>query len=599
VRVRRVPRALAVARRRLTGYALVAPAVVLVLGLLAYAVLGDVWLSLTDDTGGAGPVFPSLRHYRRLVADPVFWEAARNTLVLVVGTGIVELVVAALTALLIWWRFWGRTLVFVSVFVPWAFPATFSAFAWYWLLLPPFSAFYGQHIQAWRWWLEGLLGGGAWQVLAIAIMNVWRGSSICAVFLLAGLNAIPDELLDVGRLEAPSRWRYFRDVVLPLWRRLLGFAVPVTLAVTYGEYASMYVETGGRVVVPVLGTLAFRETVQNGNVGLGAATALMPVPVAVAAALVCLRWVEGARPPTAARPAQEGTGRHRAVPGPSVGASHWPARGRSVVLLAGGAGAAIGAAAFHLLPLYYTTVQALRPVTEYARANPLWVYAPTLEEVRAVLLDPVIWQWGWNTVVVFGGVLLVGLAVSLAAAYSLARFEPPGSRWLLRLMFCSYFVSPMAVVVPLLRLYQQWGLDDSRAGLGLLYLTLTVPFATWLLYAYFRGLPAEVEEHARLDAGHLRIFFRVVVPMSWPIVIAAGLFGLGLMASDVLYGSMLSLSPGTKTLPAALGLTAVELDEWASANAAILLAALPIIVACAALSPSYVRGLRAALIEGA
>jgi multiple sugar transport system permease protein len=165
-------------------------------------------------------------------------------------------------------------------------------------------------------------------------------------------------------------------------------------------------------------------------------------------------------------------------------------------------------------------------------------------------------------------------------------------------MFCAYFVPQMAVIIPVFQVFQALALDDSLTGMVLLYFTLTVPFSTWLFYAYFQGLPVEVEEHARLEGGRAQVFFRIVLPLSWPVVMAAGLFAVGMMASDVLYASTFSLTDATKTLPAGLGLNAVELDEWAFANAAILLSSLPIIALCAVLSPYYVRGLRAALIEG-
>jgi ABC-type glycerol-3-phosphate transport system permease component len=126
-----------------------------------------------------------------------------------------------------------------------------------------------------------------------------------------------------------------------------------------------------------------------------------------------------------------------------------------------------------------------------------------------------------------------------------------------------------------------------------------VPFATWLFHAYFEGLSRDVEDHARLDGGRVRVILRVVPPMSWPVVAAAALFAIGMMASDVLYASTFALTDSAKTLPGGLGLNAIELDEWASANAAVLLASLPLIGICAVLSPYYVRGLRAALFEGA
>jgi multiple sugar transport system permease protein len=605
-----------VTRERLIGYALVLPAFLLVFGLLIYPLGYDVWLSVTDEAGaapGRQASFVGLHHYRQLAGDPVFWEATRNTAALVVLTAAVELAVGVGTALLLWWRFWGRAFVFLSVFVPWAFPASFSAFAWYWLLLPPFHTVYTERLQEVRWWLEAILGMGAWQVLSMAIMNVWRGSSIIAVFLLAGFNAIPDELLDVGKLEARSAWQYFWRVVAPLSRRFLVLGAMVAVVITYTEYASMYIETGGRITVPILGTLAYREAIQNGHPGLGAALALIPIPAAVALVLGCLRVLEDrrargivaeptaglahAQPPDGPPARWPGTPPAEQVAGTRRGDSR--RRLRRAALPVVGAATALAVTVFHLFPVYYTGVQAFRSIPEYARGNPFWVYEPILEEIQEVVHNPVIWLWGWNTLVVFSAVLAVGLAVSLPAGYALARVRPPGSRGLARLMFFSYFVPPTAVVIPVYQLYLLWNLDDSILGIVLLYLTLAIPFATWLFYLYFQGLPPDVEEHALLDGSRLAVFLRVVLPMSWPVVIAAGLFAIGMMGSDVLYGSTFSLSNATKTLPAGLGLTAIELDEWASANAAILLASLPIIVVCAALSPYYVRGLRAALLEGA
>lgn len=591
--------------RRLIGTALVAPVALVMLVLLIYPLAYDVWLSVADYGHGRGVGGPiGLHHYRHLAADPTFWQAARNTVGLVLATALVELTTGILTALLLWWRFWGRSFVFVSVFVPWAFPATFSAFAWYWLMIPPFPAFYTLDLQALRWQLESTFGMGAWQVLSIAIMNVWRGSSIIAIFLLAGFNAIPEELLDVGRLEARSAWQYFWRVVAPLSRQFLVLAMLVALVITYVEYASMYIETGGRITVPVLGMLAYREAVHTGNVGLGAALSLIPIPFAALLVAGCFRLLER-RPRTPAPTAVEGRvpARHDLetdrTPDPAPHRQRRWIRARRRSLTIAGILAAVAVAVFHLFPVYYTAVQAFRSVPEYALGNPFWVYDPTLEDVLEVIRNPIIWQWSWNTLVVFGSVIVVGLTTSLLAGYGLARFEVPGGRWLARLMFFGYFVPPTAVLVPVFSLFSRWELDDSLAAIALLYLTLATPFATWLFYTYFQGLGPEIEEHALLDGGRVQIFLRIVLPMSVPVVIAAGLFAIGMMGADVLYASVFSLGHSSKTLPAGLGLTAVELDEWASANAAILLSSLPIVLACAALSPSYVRGLRAAMIEGA
>lgn len=605
-----------VIRERLIGYAFVLPAFLLVCGLLVYPLVYDLWLSVTDAVNGHDQRgFVGLRHYRHLFGDGEFWQAARNTVVMVALTTSVELVVGILTALLLWWRFWGRAFIFLSVFVPWAFPVAFSAFAWYWLLTPPFPTFYTGYVLEARWWLEGIFGAGAWHVLSIGVMNVWRGSSIIAVFLLAGFNGIPEELLDVGKLEARNRWQYFWGVVAPLSRRFLVLALLVALVITYIEYASMYLATGRRITVPVLGTLAFREAIENGHTGLGAALALIPIPFAIALVLCSLRLMEGRTRYDEGSPARQvsapagrlvdGSGprggprpvaRRAAARRASSGAL-W--RLRRVALLTAGVSAAVAVALFHLFPVYYTAVQAFRSAPEYALGNPFWVYDPRFDDLLAVIRDPIFWRWSWNTLVIFGAVLLVGLSISLLAGYALARLELPGRRWVARLMFFSYFIPQMAVVVPVFQLFVLWNLDDTIVGIVMLYLTLTIPFATWLFYLHFQGLPREVEEPALLDGSRVQVFLRIVLPMSWPVTIAAGLFAVGMMGSDILYASTFALSNATKTLPAGLGLTAIGLDEWAPANAAVLLSSLPIIIACAALSPYYVRGLRAALIEGA
>ncbi len=594
-------------RHWLPGYLLCAPAFLLVFGLLLYPIVFDLRLSLTDASGfEVDGRFIGLANYARLLTDANYWIAARNTVVLVLVVAAVEMVVGMGTALLLWWRFWARSLVFLAVFVPWAFPSSFSAFAWYWLLLPPFHSFYTeQAIQA-KFWLDGIFGLGAWQVLSIAVMNVWRGSSIIAIFLLAGFNAIPEELLDYGRLETKSLWTYFTRVVLPLNRRIAVLALMVALTITYLDFVSMYSESGGRIVVPIVGTLAYMSGILGGQTSYAAALTLTQLPIAIILGWIGLRFIE--RDPRRARAAEQPgwtldrltttVMRPERRPGAAARSGHRWSLLRRLAAVTGGA-AAVAVVAFHLFPVYFTGVQAVRPLKEYALGQVFWAHHPDFSTLVEAVQNPVLWRWATNTLIIFGVVLIVGLGVSLLAGYGLARLDPPGARWLARLMFMTYFVPQLAVILPLFQVYNALHLDNTLAGIMLIYLTLVIPFSTWLFYSFFLGLDREVEEHAWLEGGRVSAFVRVVLPMSWPVVIAAALFGIGMMGSDILYGSLFSLTNDTRTLPVGLGITAIDLEEWANVNAAILLSSLPIIVGCAALGRYYVRGLRAALLEGA
>jgi ABC-type glycerol-3-phosphate transport system permease component len=127
---------------------------------------------------------------------------------------------------------------------------------------------------------------------------------------------------------------------------------------------------------------------------------------------------------------------------------------------------------------------------------------------------------------------------------------------------------------------------------------MALPFCIWILSVYFQHLPREVEEAALLEgASRATAFFRVILPMSRPVVVAAGIFTLGTIASDLTIASLFLLSPQNQTIPAGLGTVEVALDELA-AVAGINLMAIPVLVISAFFARGYVRGLTASMLEG-
>ena len=191
------------------------------------------------------------------------------------------------------------------------------------------------------------------------------------------------------------------------------------------------------------------------------------------------------------------------------------------------------------------------------------------------------------------------LAFGCLGAYALARLRFPGRSLIARGLVVTYLVPPALLFIPLFAVMSTLRLIDSHQGLILAYLSFSVPFSTWLFYVYFQGLDPSVEEHAWLDGNRRQAFVRIVVPMSWPVFVASALFSLGILGSDIVYGSALALSDSVKTLPVGLGLSAISLDEWANVSADMLVASLPLIALCAILGRSFVQGIQAALLEGA
>jgi len=152
--------------------------------------------------------------------------------------------------------------------------------------------------------------------------------------------------------------------------------------------------------------------------------------------------------------------------------------------------------------------------------------------------------------------------------------------------------------VPLYQVVIRLQLDDNPLVLLLVYPTMALPFCVWILSAYFGNLPREIEESALVEgASRAAAFYRIVLPMSRPVLIAAGIFTLGTIASDFMIASVFLLSEHNQTIPAGLATMEVALDELL-AVAGINLMAIPVVLVCALFARGYVRGLTAAMVEG-
>lgn len=267
---------------------------------------------------------------------------------------------------------------------------------------------------------------------------------------------------------------------------------------------------------------------------------------------------------------------------------------------------------YSLFPLYFITVQSLKTPQEDVFGNPLWVADPTFENytelfagaqarVRGFVVVPHVpfLLWLLNSALVLGASLVLTLGAAVLAAYALGRLQPPGWRWWRRALFASYVVPHTLLFIPLYQLVIALGLDDSHGALILIYSTMALPFAVWILSAYYHHLPREIEESALVEgASPFAAFVRIMVPMSRNVLIAAGLFTVGTVGNDFMFASIFLLNPAKQTVAAGLGVMDVSLEELL-AVAGVNLAAIPVAAACALFARGYVRGLTAAMVEGA
>ncbi len=281
-----------------TAYLLLSPTVLLLLTVLAYPLGWEVWTSFTSlsPLQEGATTFVGLENYRRQLGDPQFWRAATITVAYAAITSVAKLALGLGFALLLARPFRGRALVFLAIFLPWAYPAGVSVIGWYWTLNPPIPTAYAPFMGHLKFGVDSVFGGGAWAFVSVTLFNIWRGSSFIGVLLLAGINAIPPELFECALLESRSAWRRFRLVTVPLLKPFLALGVFLSLTSAFADLANVWMLTAGRIVFPVIGTHAYWLAIKAGQYGPASALSLTLVPVLLGVLLVLFRLFDPPEP---------------------------------------------------------------------------------------------------------------------------------------------------------------------------------------------------------------------------------------------------------------------------------------------------------------
>lgn len=245
--------------------------------------------------------------------------------------------------------------------------------------------------------------------------------------------------------------------------------------------------------------------------------------------------------------------------------------------------AACAIALVSLLPLIWMAATSIKPPLEYVSPSiALWPQAPTLEHYHA-LAETGAWRLGLNSVVVALGTVALALAVSLPAAYALARMAFPRKLDLLFLGFVLVIklCPPIVLAIPLYQTLRLTGLMDTLAGLILVNQIHALPFAIWMLLGFVRDVPVSFEEAAMIDgAGFLKRMADIVVPLLMPGLIATGVFVAIMSWNEFLFALLFVQTPSNFTLPAYIA-TLITEDEtlWGRLAAIGLLSSLPVLAA--------------------
>ncbi|RYH11373.1 carbohydrate ABC transporter permease [Tropicimonas sp. IMCC6043] len=208
-------------RRQAVAFGFVSPTLLVITLILVYPILQSIVLSFGDSSiDGSEPWrFVGLKHYATLAQDSRFWNSLWVTLTFTALSIPLELILGIALAVLMNEHFRGKGLARLAVLFPWALPTALNTLMWRWMYNTDYGLFNAVALQS------GLadrpinwLGDETLAMMSMVIVSVWKTSSFMALIILAGLQSIPRELYEAGRMDGMSRWQEFREITLPLLR---------------------------------------------------------------------------------------------------------------------------------------------------------------------------------------------------------------------------------------------------------------------------------------------------------------------------------------------------------------------------------------------
>lgn len=277
----------------LTGYAFLAPALLMLAFILLVPFVQALTLSLYDKPIGAPATFTGLDNYVETLTDPSFWTAAKNTFIFVFFSIVIKVVIGMGVALALNEHFYGRGIARVIVLIPWALPEITACLSFIWL--------FDGNIGAMNALLRGFgliernvyfLSDPALAMPTVIAINIWRGFPFFTLTLMAALQTIDRQLYEAADLDGANTWHKFWHITLPSVLPVLTVSTLLSTIWTTNSFTSIFVLTGGGPadITTTLPIYTYSEAFKGyANLGRAAAVAVIILPLIILMILMLMR----------------------------------------------------------------------------------------------------------------------------------------------------------------------------------------------------------------------------------------------------------------------------------------------------------------------
>jgi multiple sugar transport system permease protein len=285
-------------RRDVLGALFVAPAILYVLLLVGLPLLLSVYYSVSAYTiYNPSWRFVGLANFAQIVENPDFLRTLSNTFIFTFGSQFLGLVLGKFGALLLLRPFPGRKIVRALIILPWAVPIALATVAWQWMFDSLYSVINWSMIalgiidrsEAPNW-----LGNPHLAMLCVIVVNAWRFFPFAIVIFLAGITAVPQDVIDAATVDGAGFWRRNYQIIVPMILPIVTIGLIFGIVFTFTDLSIVFLMTMGGPVgaTSVLGFDGFQVGIVSGDVSHGAAISLFMLPVLFVVVIFMLRFIK-------------------------------------------------------------------------------------------------------------------------------------------------------------------------------------------------------------------------------------------------------------------------------------------------------------------
>lgn len=255
---------------------------------------------------------------------------------------------------------------------------------------------------------------------------------------------------------------------------------------------------------------------------------------------------------------------------------------------------------FFITPIFWIFSTSLKPSLEI-QAIPATLFSarPTLDHY-AVAISGDFRKFFANSLIAAGGATILGLLLSVPAAFGFAKHAYRSSGAFLSFILITRVFPPIALALPFFLQFRTFGLTDSPWGLVIAYLPIVLPLMIWMLHGFFRDFPVELLDAAKIDGlGTTQTLVRIVLPLSLPGLGVAALFGFLVAWNEFVIALTLTRTPSGQTMPVGISTLITQFQVlWGEMMAVAAIYLVPVFAVTIITQRGLVRGLMTGATKG-